>query len=185
MKITLTRIKRYLRAFFLGDNQITIDEFRQRGIKIGNNCHIYTKGIDTSHGYLIEIGDNVTISHAEIQAHDASTKKILGYSKVGKVRIGNNVFVGTQAVILPGVTIGDNVVIGAGTVVSKDVPSNSICAGNPAKIIGSYDEFREKNENLMKRTYVSSSQDSEDVDRQNDFKGILEALEKERFAFDY
>lgn len=94
-------------------------------------------------------------------------------------------FVGTQAVILPGVTIGDNVVIGAGTVVSKDVPSNSICAGNPAKIIGSYDEFREKNENLMKRTYVSSSQDSEDVDRQNDFKGILEALEKERFAFDY
>ena len=93
-----------------------------------------SNGIDTSHGYLIEIGDNVTISHAEIQAHDASTKKILGYSKVGKVRIGNNVFVGTQAVILPGVTIGDCVMVAAGSVVNKDIPSNVLVAGSPAVI---------------------------------------------------
>ena len=89
---------------------MSINELRSRGVKIGDNCHIYTNAIDTDHGYLIEIGNNVTISHAEIQAHDASTKKILGYSKVGRVVIGDNVFVGTRAIILPGVRIGNNVV---------------------------------------------------------------------------
>ena len=101
---------------------MSINELRSKGIKIGDNCHIYTNAIDVDHGYLIEIGNNVTISHAEIQAHDASTKKILGYSKVGRVVIGDNVFVGTRAIILPGVRIGNNVVVGAGSVVSCDIP---------------------------------------------------------------
>ena len=87
----IERCKRLLRNLMGGGNQITISELRSCTLKIGNNCHIYTNAIDTDHGYLIEIGDNVTISHAEIQAHDASTKKILGYSKVGRVVIGSNV----------------------------------------------------------------------------------------------
>ena len=178
MKITTLRIRRYLRNFFLGDNQISIEEFRQRGVKIGDNCHIYTNGIDTDHGYLIEIGNNVTISHAEIQAHDASTKKLLGFTKVGKVIIGNNVFIGTHAVILPGVNIGNNVVIGAGAVVSRNVPDNCICAGNPARVIGSYDDFKKKNESLLEKCPPQKG-----VAR-NTKACILKVLETERFAFD-
>ena len=51
------------------------------------------------------------------------------------VKIGKNVWIGTHAIILPGVTIGDRVVIGAGSVVTKDVPANSVAVGNPAKVI--------------------------------------------------
>ena len=81
--------------------------------------------IDDSHAWLIEIGDNVTLApRVHILAHDASTKLYLGYTKIGRVRIGNDVFIGHVTIILPGVTIGDNVVIGAGSVVKSDIPDN-------------------------------------------------------------
>ena len=51
------------------------------------------------------------------------------------VKVGNNCFVGYGSILLPGVTIGDEVIVGAGSVVTKDVPSNSIVAGNPARVI--------------------------------------------------
>ena len=54
----------------------------------------------------------------------------------GRVVIGNDVWIGTRAVILPGVTIGDGAIIGAGAVVTKDVPANAIAAGTPARVIG-------------------------------------------------
>ena len=176
------RFKRLLRNLMGGGNHMTISELRSHGLKIGNNCHIYTNAIDTDHGYLIEIGDNVTISHAEIQAHDASTKKMLGYSKVGRVVIGNNVFIGTRAIILPGVRIGSNVVIGAGAVVSRNVPDNSICAGNPAKVIGSYDDFKSKNEELFHHSLVQHTQVKEKSD--NEKQQMVEYLKDNRFAFD-
>jgi lipopolysaccharide O-acetyltransferase len=56
------------------------------------------------------------------------------------VTIGRNVWIGEQACILPGVTIGDGAIIGAGSVVTRDVPTNSIVAGNPAKVIRVYDD---------------------------------------------
>ena len=49
--------------------------------------------------------------------------------------MGNNVWIGGNVVVLPGVTIGDNVVIGAGSVINKDIPSNSVAVGNPCKVI--------------------------------------------------
>jgi galactoside O-acetyltransferase len=51
------------------------------------------------------------------------------------ITVGNNVWIGAQVVVLPGVTIGDEVVIGAGSVVNKDIPSGVIAAGNPCKVI--------------------------------------------------
>ena len=175
------RLLRIIRNL-MGSNQLTISEFRERGIKIGNNCHIYTNAIDLDHGYLIEIGNDVTISHAEIQAHDGSTKKMLGYSKVGRVVIGNNVFIGTKAIILPGVRIGSNVVVGAGAVVSQDIPDNSICAGNPAKVIGTYNDFRRKNEELFKKSLVQKN--SVRAKTKLEKQQMIDYLENHRFAFD-
>lgn len=127
----------------------TIDELRARGVKIGNNCSICTDKIDFGHGYLISIGNNVTISDAALIAHDGSTKKILGYSKVGSIIIGDNVFIGFGALILPNVKIGDNVVVGAGSVVIRDIPSDSVVAGNPARVVCTMEAFIEKNKRLF------------------------------------
>ena len=67
---------------------------------------------------------------------------ILGAS--GEVAIGNNVFIGMNTIILRGVHIGDNVVIGAGSVVSKDCAENGVYAGSPAKFIMSINDYYEK-----------------------------------------
>lgn len=125
------------------------EELRKRGAKIGSAVSIWTNRIDKAHAFLLEIGDNVTISDARILMHDASTRMPLGYTKVGKVIIGNNVYIGADAIVLPGVKIGNNVIIGAGAVISKNVEDNSVMAGNPAKRICSYDEFIERNQKRL------------------------------------
>ena len=62
----------------------------------------------------------------------------------GKIKVGNNVYIGNCALILPGVTIEDNVIIGAGSVVTKSIERGMIVAGNPARIIGNIDEYESK-----------------------------------------
>lgn len=122
-----------------------------QGMKVGKNFS-RQQGcfIDNSHAWLIEIGDNVTFSiRVTVLAHDASTKLYLGYAKIGKVKIGNNVFVGANSTILCNVEIGDNCIIGANSVVTKDVPSNSVVAGNPAKVICTVTDYLDKNKELM------------------------------------
>jgi maltose O-acetyltransferase len=74
-------------------------------------------------------------------AHDASTKRFLGYTKIGRIDIKENCFIGDSAIILHGVTIGPNSVIGAGSVVTRDIPANTVAAGNPAKVISTLDEY--------------------------------------------
>lgn len=139
----------------LGLDNDSIKALRKRGVRIGNGCSVNTKYIDYGHGYLISIGDNVTIAvNVMILAHDASTKPFLGYSKVGRVDIGNNVFIGGGSIILPGVKIGNNVIVGAGSVVNRDVPDNLIVAGNPARVIGDFNSYLEKNRDMMKKAPV-------------------------------
>ena len=108
------------------------------------NCYI-----DKGHSYLINIGSNCTLTNCTLLAHDASTKRYLNKSKVGRINIGNRVFIGWDATILPNVTIGDDCIIGAKSVVTKNVPSNSIVVGNPARVIGMTDEYIEKHRKLM------------------------------------
>lgn len=141
----------------LGGGYITVEDLKKRGAQVGNNVHILTKRIDLNHAFLMQIGNNVTLSDCRILCHDASTKIPLGYSKVGRVIIGSNVFIGADALILPNVQIGCDVVIGAGAVVSKDVPDNSIVVGNPARIIGTYTDYVEKNKRRMGESFVSNT----------------------------
>ncbi|MBR5635663.1 MAG: acyltransferase [Pseudobutyrivibrio sp.] len=147
---------------------LPIEELRRRGMRIGENCFVGTSAIDYPHAYLISLGDNVTISAARLLTHDASTKRALGYSRVGRIDIGNNVFVGADATILPNVKIGDNVIIGAGSVVTKDIPSNSLAVGNPARVVGTYDDYIEKNRKMLEthpvyNTYEKTQDEIDDM----------------------
>lgn len=101
--------------FFANFNLTILDEAR---VTIGNNAFI---------------GPNVSIYTAchPIEPGQRNT----GVEWAKPVTIGNNVWIGGSVTILPGVSIGDNVVIGAGAVVTHDIPSNMIVGGNPAKII--------------------------------------------------
>lgn len=125
---------------------------RSKGMVIGDNCAIYapTKTcIDVQNPWMIEMGDNVQITEGVTiltHGYDWSVFKgkygdVLG--SAGHVKIGSNVFIGMKATILKGTTIGDNVVIGANSLINKDVPSDCVVAGNPQRIICSIDEYLE------------------------------------------
>ena len=124
-------------------SEISTEDLIALGLTVGKNFSRQEKTlIDQSHCWLITIGDDVTLApRVHILAHDASTKKALGYTRIGVVNIGNNVFIGASSTILPGISIGNNVVIGANSVVSRDIPDDSVAIGNPAKVICTYDEF--------------------------------------------
>ena len=134
--------------------EYTTEKLIKMGMKVGENFgRLNGVILDPSHCWLIEIGDNVTMApRVHILCHDASTKKFLGYTKIGRVTIGNNVFIGAESVVLPGVTIGSNVVIGANSTVTHDIPDNSVAAGSPAKVISTLDDYLEKQRDNMKNS---------------------------------
>lgn len=101
--------------FFANFNLTILDEAE---VRIGDNAFI---------------GPNVSIYTACHPLDAENRNKMLEWAE--PVTIGNNVWIGGSATILPGVSIGDNTVIGAGSVVTKDIPSNVVAAGNPARII--------------------------------------------------
>ncbi len=160
----------------------SIKELRSLGATIGENCYIYARAIDIGHVFLLNIGNNVTISSARLLFHDGSTKREIGYSKVGKINIGDNVFIGADAIILPGVTIGSNVIVGAGAVVAKDIPDNVVVAGNPCRVVSSYDEFVSKNKQLYQNTQHWDTYHDDKTDEEK--RQMNEALKECRFGFD-
>lgn len=127
---------------------------KDNGCKIGEGTHFFnpkTINIDMGRLEYISIGKNCKITQdVAILAHDYSWECLcLKYGEIlpsgGKcVKIGNNVFIGQKATILRGVEIGDNCIIGAGSVVTKSLPANSVCAGNPAREISTLDDFYRK-----------------------------------------
>lgn len=153
--------------------EVSTRALKKRGLVVGDGFS--REGgvrIDSSYCFLIEIGDNVILApNVNILAHDASLKNTLGVSKVGRVSIGNNVFIGASSIVLPNVNIGDNVIVGAGSVVNKSIPNNTVAAGNPIKSICSISEFKNKNIDLLKsrptydRTYEAFNISKEQRDK--------------------
>lgn len=158
------------------------DELRAGGAVIGKNCHLYG-AIDSGHEFLVTIGDNVTTAaSSRILTHDAAAFKTVGYSRIGRVDIGNDVFIGANAIVLPNTKIGSRVVIGAGSVVTRDVPDNSIVAGNPAKVIATYDEFIEKIKKQMETQPIWNTHYSKKTEAEK--KQMKEMLGECGYGFD-
>ena len=139
-----SKIKMHLLRRF--SESARLEYLKSRGMKVGKDTCIYScKNFDGNWPWLIEIGDRVTVStNVTILGHDASTNVVGCGTKLGRVRIGNNVFIGTGTIILCNTRIGDNVVVGAGSVVTRDLPSGGVYAGSPARRVCSIEEYREK-----------------------------------------
>ena len=130
-----------------------INYLRKKGVLIGDNVVFRSPRntrIDITRPSLIEIGNKVDINqNFQILTHDWASCVFRNYyhellPSSGKVKLGNNIYIGTNVIILKGVTIGDNCVIGAGSVVNKSIPANSVAVGVPCKVICSLDEYFEK-----------------------------------------
>ncbi|MCG6191227.1 acyltransferase [Maribellus maritimus] len=115
------------------------------GVKVGHGCIFYTK-IFGNEPYLIEIGDNVQIAgNVSFWTHGGGwimRDTHPNFDLFGKIKIGSNVYIGSGSSILPGVTVGNNVIVAARSVVTKSVPDGVIVGGNPAKIIGLVSDFK-------------------------------------------
>lgn len=146
------QLKEYVKWILRGE--IPTRVLVKRGLIVGKNFN-RQRGctIDPPHCWLISIGDNVAMAPGvHILAHDGSTKHMTGYTKIGSVDIGDNVFLGAETVILPNTKIGDNCIIGAASVVSKNIPSGSVAVGNPAKVIMTTEEYLKKNDLKIKES---------------------------------
>lgn len=127
---------------------------KSKGCKIGDNLwvtpRVDTVSIDVTRPSLVEIGDNVRINrNFTLLTHDGGFYVLLNkyhefIPQSGKVKIGNNVYFGRNCSVFKGVTIGDNCIIGFGSVVTKDIPANSIAVGAPARVVGNVDDYYKK-----------------------------------------
>ena len=103
-----------------------------------------------SEPYLVSIGKHVTIStNVSFITHDGGTwvfrdqPRYQRVIKYGRIVIHDNCFIGARAIIMPGVSIGPNAVVAAGSIVTKSVPPNSVVAGVPAKLLSTVEEYAE------------------------------------------
>jgi len=138
-----------MRHFNQVRTELVIQKWCKRGVKIGENCYI-------NHDVLlengVEVGALTTITGGTIVlTHDAVPATYMQELYGGgvfkrkcrrtKVKIGKQCFICARCLILPGVTIGDRCIVAAGSIVTKDVPSGCVIAGNPAKVICTIDEY--------------------------------------------
>lgn len=152
-------ISSFIKRKYLGNNGRRITKYYvKKGAKIGKNFKCTYIPSFGSEPYLIEIGDDCyCATNVTFITHDGGTRVINNlnnteYDRILPIKIGNNVFLGKNSTIMPGVTIGDNVIVGYGSIVTKSIPSNEVWAGIPAKKICTLDEYIEKNHYVFKNT---------------------------------
>ena len=136
----------------LAGNSRYIDILRSDGVKIGKGCSVDKTAVFGTEPYLITLQDNVRITrNVQFITHDGSlwvtrnlglTDKNADY--FGKIVIGENNNIGWNAVIMPGVTTGKNCIIGAGAIITKNVPDNSVVVGIPGRVVSTVFVYAKK-----------------------------------------
>jgi acetyltransferase-like isoleucine patch superfamily enzyme len=124
---------------------------RSMGVNISSGCRWISPDAATfgSEPYLVHIDDHVSIGgRVRFITHDGGVwvfrKELPDLDVVDRIRIGNNVFIGNDTVILPGVQIHDNVVIGTRAVVTRDIPSHSVAVGVPARVVSTLEDYKKR-----------------------------------------
>lgn len=149
MKKVLEQLIHSILDYIRGEQKMS--SLQKKGLIVGEAFH-KMKGcyIDEKYCQFIKMGDNVRFAPCvKILAHDDSALLFLGKDRIAEVNIGNNVWLGAHTIVMPGATIGNRVVIGAGSVVYGNIPSNSLAVGNPARVIKSLDEYIAKEKARM------------------------------------
>lgn len=130
--------------------QIHLWRMQRQGLKIADDCMMMDCPDFGSEPYLITIGKHVALAaQVTFITHDGGTyvfrdqeryRKVIKYGRIG---IKDNCTIGYRTIILPGVTIGPNSVVAAGSVVTRNIPPNVLAAGNPAKPVMSIEQYAE------------------------------------------
>jgi acetyltransferase-like isoleucine patch superfamily enzyme len=125
--------------------------YRKRGLQIADDCRLVGLPDFGSEPYLISIGKHVTITaRVSFITHDGGTWVFRGQPgcdqviKYGRITIYDNCFIGYGSTILPGVSIGPNSIVAAGSIVTKDVAPDTVVGGVPAQFIMSLQDYRVK-----------------------------------------
>ena len=151
-----------IRYYLHFDQMKRADYARKKGIyhHVGNNVRL-PASIVPLHSELISFHDNIEVaSGVKFVVHDAihgvlnfkyhGTKNNPEFpEKIDCIEIMDNVFIGTGTIVLGGVRIGPNVVIGANSLINSDIPEGTVCAGSPARVIGRFDELVKKRKEVV------------------------------------
>ncbi len=135
--------------------ELKVQMYREKGVKIGNNMRTFSPLI-SAEPYLLEFGHDVTISTGvKFTTHDNSIGKVVPNATdiFGRIKIGNNCFIGQNTLILLGIELADNIIVAAGSVVTKSFKEKGIIiAGNPARKIGEVNRLKDKYEKYALNT---------------------------------
>jgi len=127
------------------------ERLKKLGMHIGDGVNLpASTTIDVSHCFLIHIGDWCGFGgDCVILAHEGQMDEFIDAGRIGRVVIHDHTHIGTRTVILPNVEIGPRTIVGAHSLVTRSLPPDTVCAGIPAKVVCSLDEYLEKHRAQM------------------------------------
>jgi acetyltransferase-like isoleucine patch superfamily enzyme len=156
----------YICEVYLKKNGNIIKYYKKKGVTIGKKCRFSGNPDFGTEPYLVSIGDNCLIScNVVFMTHDGALSVLRNLNvvdnvdKIKPIAIGNNVFIGMNSSILPGVSICDNVIVGFGSLVTKSIVDSGVYAGVPAKYICSLEDYYEKNKAELFHTWDMSARE--------------------------
>lgn len=150
----MRRLRRYIQLFriFIRGGYSRANFLKKKNYfkEIGEHCYLQPWNFGTE-PYMISMGNNVHIASGVTFINHDITFLMFNYmgpekyqERYGEITLGDNVFVGSNSTILYGAHIGNNVIIGAGSLVNKDIPDGVVAAGVPCRVIGKFEDYKNR-----------------------------------------